>query len=490
MFDFAKTEFKDYNLPASGQADRKASASLRYGLPLLAVVMTGLTGYNLMSSKDSSGIKQPLAQTSPTAAYIEPLPSMADKADVSLISDLDELTSDIQETEEGLGDQSLAEESSHDWKEHRIQSGESLSTIFNNLGLGQSLLVRLNASTPKEYSLSLIRPGQTIKIKRDTQGNLEELIWVKNRVESLSIVPKDDSFDFRKNAMELEKRERHTSGVISSSLFQDGQKLGLSDTTISNLMEIFKWDIDFAIGIKKGDRFNVIYDQFYAGDKKFSDGPILAAEFVSKGKKYRAVRYEHPDGRAEYYTPEGKNMRKAFIMTPVAYTRISSKFTPGRWHPVLQKWRAHKGVDYAAPMGTPVKAAASGKIVFSGWQGGYGNVVIIEHEKQHSTVYGHLSKFGANAKVGARVNQGTVIGYVGKTGLATGPHLHYEIRIAGKFVDPVKVTSLGTTNEVPKKDVKTFKHKAQGYFAQFDLHKGDRMAQLIHPLGKGAMAVE
>lgn len=489
MFDFAKTELKVYDLQISEAADRKASPTFRFGLPLLALVMTGITGYNLMSGKSDTSVAQE-QQTVPSAAYIQPLPGDQTATEHSHGLDMDDLTAESQLTnEDDLGEE-VAQESSHDWKEHKIQSGESLSTIFNDLGLGQSLLTRLSAASPKEYSLSKLKPGQTIKVKRDTQGNLEELVWVKSQMESLSITPKDDSFDFKQSAMELEKRERHASGVINSSLFLDGQKMGLSDKTISNLMEIFKWDIDFAIGLKKGDQFNIIYDQFYAGDKKHSDGPILAAEFVSKGKRYRAVRYQYPDGRTEYFTPEGKNMRKAFIMTPVAYTRISSKFTPDRWHPVLQKWRAHKGVDYAAPVGTPVKAAAEGKIVYSGWQGGYGNVVIIEHAKQHSTVYGHLSKFGANAKVGANVSQGTVIGYVGQTGLASGPHLHYEIRIAGKFVDPVKVTSLGTTREVPKQDAKIFKHKAQSYFAKFDLHKGERVAQLIHPLGKGAAAVE
>lgn len=480
MFDFAKTEHKVYT--HSGTSGHKTSPSLRYGLPLLAIFLTGVTGYNILSTDSEPSLDQ-LPQLTQSSAYIQPLTNTQNQEPVELTPglDLDSLAADEQgalESDDALAEVTAIEGQDPEWKEHTIQSGESLSTIFDTLGLGQSLLVRLNAASPKEYSLSLIRPGQTIKVKRDNEGNLEELIWIKNRIESLSITPRSDSFDFKKITRELEKRERQTGGAINNSLFLDGQKLGLSDKTIASLMDIFKWDIDFAIGLKKGDRFSLVYDQYYLDGKKHSDGVILAAEFVNKGKSYRAVRYKYPDGKIEYFTPEGKNMRKAFIMTPVSYTRISSKFTPERWHPVLQKWRAHKGVDYAAPVGTPVKAAADGKVVFSGWQGGYGNVVIIEHEKQHSTVYGHLSKFGANSKVGARINQGTVIGYVGQTGLATGPHLHYEIRIAGKFVDPVKVTSLGTTREVPKQDAKKFKARAQGYFAQLELLHAERVAQV------------
>lgn len=482
MFDFAKTELRVYTHPVPGYSDRQGShtsqtaKTLRFGTPLLAVALIGAAGFTFLgrTSEPNPSLQANPAPLSTPAPYIQPLPPTTTDIELTQGLDLNTKGSETTASEETT----TAEASEPGWKEHLISSGESLSTIFNDLDLGQSLLLRLDAASPKEHSLSKIKPGQTIKVQLDTQGNLQQLIWIKSPIESLTITPKGDGFNFEKTTRELEKRERQTSGVIKNSLFLDGQKLGLSENTIMALIDIFKWDVDFALNIKKGDRFSLVYDEYYLNGKKYADGNLLAAEFINQGKSYRAVRYEHKDGKVDYFTPEGKSLRKDFLMSPVNFSRISSNFTPERWHPVLQKWRAHKGVDYAAPTGTAIKAAADGKITFSGWQGGYGNVVIIEHGKQHSTVYGHMSRFAANSKVGSRVNQGEVIGYVGQTGLATGPHLHYEIRIADKFVDPVKVTSLGAAREIPKQYAKTFKTRAQEYFSQLDLIKSDRVAQL------------
>lgn len=481
MFNFAKPDLKDQPLAIALDSKQRNASPFRYGLPLVFVALIGISGVTLFSSPSTTAIS-PITQATIAASSIQPASPIDAALDLTPSLDLDNLAEDAQaslETEEDSV-QNANNESEHDgWHEHTIKSGESLSSIFNSLSLGQPLLVRINAATPKEYSLKKVKPGQTIKVKRDAEGALEELVWVKSPVESMRLSPKGDSFSFEKVTQALERRQHQVSGAIQSSLFLDAQKQGLSDKTIMTLMDIFKWDVDFALGLKKGDRFSLVYDEYYLDGKKYSNGNVLAAEFVNKGKSYRAVRYEDGNGKVDYFTPEGKSMRKAFIMTPLNFTRISSNFTPDRWHPVLQKWRAHKGVDYAAPVGTSVKAAADGKIVYSGWQGGYGNVVIIEHGKQHSTVYGHLSKFAANAKVGGHVNQGEVIGFVGQTGLASGPHLHYEVRVAGKQVDPVKVASLGVTREVPKQDAKQFKTRAQQLFSQLELLKSDRVAQLM-----------
>jgi murein DD-endopeptidase MepM/ murein hydrolase activator NlpD len=202
---------------------------------------------------------------------------------------------------------------------------------------------------------------------------------------------------------------------------------------------IFGWDIDFALDIREGDSFSVIYDDLYIEGKPLRHGDILAAEFVNNGTTYRAVRYTDANGHGDYFSPDGKSMRKAFLRTPVAFGRISSYFSTARFHPILNRIRAHKGVDYAAPIGTPVKATGDGKVVFVGTRGGYGNAIELQHGARYSTLYGHLSHFARGLHRGDHVRQGQIIGYVGMTGLATGPHLHYEFRIDGVHRNPLKV---------------------------------------------------
>lgn len=222
-----------------------------------------------------------------------------------------------------------------------------------------------------------------------------------------------------------------THGTIVSSLSAAGQKAGLSNDLILQLTDIFAWDIDFATNLRRGDQFTVVYE------KNSSDGErIIAAEFVNQGRILTAVRYQDKEGNSNYYTPEGKAMRKAFLSTPVDYARISSHFDANRRHPILNRIRAHKGVDYAARTGTPVKAAGDGKIAFIGRKGGYGQVLIVQHGEHYETLYAHLSNFRRGLQDGDAVRQGEIIGYVGQTGLATGPHLHYEFRVDGEHRNP------------------------------------------------------
>jgi murein DD-endopeptidase MepM/ murein hydrolase activator NlpD len=223
--------------------------------------------------------------------------------------------------------------------------------------------------------------------------------------------------------------------MIETSLFEAGTAAGISDRTTMDMAGIFEWDIDFIQDVRVGDTFTVIYEELWRDGVKLRDGDIIAAEFVNQGKTYRAARFRDASGRVGYYTPDGRSVRKAFIRAPLNFTRISSNFNPNRRHPVLNTIRAHRGVDYAAPTGTPIRAAGDGKVLFRGVQGGYGNTIILQHGGNITTLYGHLSRFG-NARVGARVNQGDVIGYVGSSGLATGPHLHYEYRVNGVHRNP------------------------------------------------------
>jgi murein DD-endopeptidase MepM/ murein hydrolase activator NlpD len=265
----------------------------------------------------------------------------------------------------------------------------------------------------------------------------------------------------------VEHRQASVSGHIIDSLFVDGRKAGLSDAQIMELANLFGWDIDFALELQKGDRFEVVYDELWVDGEKLRNGPILAAEFINRGKVYRAVRYTDRQGETHYYSPDGYAKKRAFIRTPVKFTRISSRFTRKRWHPVLKRWRSHKGVDYAAPEGTPVKATGNGRVTFIGRKGGYGKVIFLHHGSRYTTVYGHLSRFARGLKTGSKVKQGQIIGYVGHTGLATGPHLHYEFRINGVHRNPLTV-KLPKSIRLPKKELARFRRQIQPMVAQLD----------------------
>jgi murein DD-endopeptidase MepM/ murein hydrolase activator NlpD len=237
---------------------------------------------------------------------------------------------------------------------------------------------------------------------------------------------------------------------------------------IMELAAIFGWDIDFALDIRRGDHFTVVYQEYYLEGKKVRDGDILAAEFTNQGKSYRAIRYVDADGNAGFYTPEGLSLRKAFLRTPVKFSRISSRFTLHRKHPILNRIRAHKGVDYAAPRGTPIRATGDGKVVFRGRKGGYGRTIVIQHGSKYSTLYGHMSRYNGKVKLGRRVRQGQVIGYVGSSGLATGPHLHYEFRIDGVHRNPLTV-KLPVAEPIAKRYRDDFQKLATPLIAQLEL---------------------
>lgn len=356
------------------------------------------------------------------------------------------------------------------WRETVVKPGDNLSLIFARLGLRAEDMYRLLAAGSEAKTLTRIVPGQTFRIRTDAQGELLELDYRADEIRGLRIVRAGDKFKAQPYVHEIEKRLSFGIGVIDSSLYQAALDAGLSDRLVMKLAEIFGWDIDFALDIQPGDSFIVVFEEEYFQGEKLGDGEILAAEFVNVGKTHRAVRYEHPDGGVDYYTPEGDTLRQAFLRTPVDFRRISSHFQQERWHPVLGVKRPHRGVDYSAPVGTPVQAAGDAVVDFVGWQNGYGNTVILQHQERYTTLYGHLSAFGSGLKKGERVRQGEVIGYVGQTGLATGPHLHYEFRIDGEHQNPVTVKLPGSLplEERIKAD---FAAKTAGLAARLDLYR-------------------
>ncbi len=353
------------------------------------------------------------------------------------------------------------------WIEHAVVSGDSLARIFDAQGLEPALLHRIVNSSDQAKDLARIRPGQTFRFKFDENNELSGLELQRSRIDSIRVAVRDDQIDVEQISKAVDKKVASAAGLIESSLFVDGQKAGLSDAKIMELAGIFGWDIDFALEIRAGDQFRVLYEEHFLDDEKLRDGPILAAEFTNRGKTFRAVRYEGLNGETGYFDDEGHSKRRAFLRTPIKFARISSRFNPKRWHPVLKKWRSHKGVDYAAPSGTPIKASGDGRVVHRGTKGGYGRTVILQHAGKYTTLYAHMSKYSKRAKVGARVKQGQVIGYVGRSGLASGPHLHYEFRVNGAHKDPLRV-KLPKSLALPKSEIASFKETTRPLLAQLD----------------------
>jgi murein DD-endopeptidase MepM/ murein hydrolase activator NlpD len=271
------------------------------------------------------------------------------------------------------------------------------------------------------------------------------------------------------NSAQIETRHAYASGRIATSLFEDGQQAGLTDALVLKLIEIFGWDIDFARDVKSGDTFAVIHEEKYWMGQKVGDGPILAAEFVCRGILHRALGYKDKNGVTTYYEIDGISKKQRFLRTPIELSRISSKYTDKatRFHPILKIWTAHRGIDYAAPAGTPIRATAAGRIMSIGTNGGYGKSIEIKHDAAYTTLYAHLSKYGPTVRDGSYVEQGQIIGYVGQTGLATGPHLHYEFHVRNVHRNPLEFKFFGTS--IPADERQAFFAQAQPLIAQLKL---------------------
>ncbi len=363
------------------------------------------------------------------------------------------------------------------WQSVTVKSGDSLALIFSRLGLSPRSLYNLMSLGKEVSNLKKIQPGQILNFQI-ADNELLGLEYEMSLTNTLKISKEENKFISEIKQIELEKVVKNTSAIINDSLFLSGKRAGLTDNLIMQLVDIYAWDIDFALNIREGDSFTVIYEEQYKDGIKVSDGPIIAAEFVNRNKPLRSVRYTHEDGRIDYYADNGDAMRKAFLRTPVEFARISSRFNLNRKHPILNKIRAHRGVDYAASTGTPIKATGDGTVAFSGTKGGYGRTVILKHGGKYSTVYAHLHKYAKGVRSGSKVKQGQIIGYVGKSGLATGPHLHYEFRINGVHRNPLTV-ALPKVESISKDALSEFKIKINPMIVELD-----RLT------GKSALAVQ
>jgi murein DD-endopeptidase MepM/ murein hydrolase activator NlpD len=330
-----------------------------------------------------------------------------------------------------------------------VRRNDTLERIFRHLQLRVDDLTAMLQLPSVRRSLNQLRPGDKVTVVHD-EGAVQALHRRISDTEVLSVTRSDDGFAAEIITTPIEIKTARAEGTIESSLFVAARAAGVSAENILRLAnDIFGWKIDFALDIRPGDRFHLVYEQKYRGGEYIGDGRILAAEFVNDGEAHRAVYFASSDGAIEgYFSPDGHSMRRQFLRAPLDFTRVSSNFHRARRHPILNTIRAHNGVDYAAPTGTPVKAAGDGRVTFAGQNGGYGNVVVLEHGGRITTLYAHLSRFAPSMRNGHRVKQGEIIGYVGSTGAATGPHLHYEYRVNGAHMNP-RTVKLPSATPIP-----------------------------------------
>ena len=356
-----------------------------------------------------------------------------------------------------------------------VSKGDTLSTLFEKVGLPAAAVHEVLASDKQAKQFSQLKHGQKLEFELTPEGQLASLHSKVSDVETISLTKNDKGYAFNRVTAKPTVRTAYVHGVINSSLSQSAARAGLSHSLTMDMASVFGYDVDFAQDIRQGDEFDVIYEQKVVNGKAVGTGPILSARFTNRGKTYTAVRYTNKQGNSSYYSADGNSMRKAFIRTPVDFARISSKFSMGRKHPILNKIRAHKGVDYAAPRGTPIKAAGDGKVLLAGRRGGYGNTVIIQHGNTYRTLYGHMQGFAKGVKTGGTVKQGQVIGYIGTTGLSTGPHLHYEFQVNGVHVDPLG-QKLPMADPIAKSERARFLAQSQPLMARMDQEKATMLA--------------
>ncbi len=357
-----------------------------------------------------------------------------------------------------------------EWRSIEIKSGQTMGSVFAALNLPSSLLHRLLQRPALRDPLTRLRAGARYDFEIDADGSLHGMRFERDEASFVTI--RIDGDDIHEDIVQrdIQYRVSMASGVIEESLFGAAAKAGIGHGTVLELAKVFGYDIDFTRDLRVGDRFNLVYEEVYRDGERLRGGDIIAASFINQGKEYTAFRYTFADGRNEYFDLDGRPMKKSFLRIPVEFTRISSLFTTARKHPVLGTMRAHRGVDYAARTGTPIMAAGEGRVSFVGWQNGYGRTVIIDHGRGYTTLYGHLSRFGSYTS-GQRVRQGSTIGFVGQSGLATGPHLHYEFRINGAHRDPLKVT-LPKPEPLPRTELARFQEQTRPLLAKLEMLDG------------------
>jgi murein DD-endopeptidase MepM/ murein hydrolase activator NlpD len=363
------------------------------------------------------------------------------------------------------------------WRNERVQRGDTVDEMLRRLGIEDPAAGDYLRKSADAASFRKLPVGTEVQAETTAAGGLISLRYLDNDSAQVLINKQGGEFQARTQPAQLETRLFVRTGEIKTNLYAATDAAGLSDATANQMSDLFSGDIDFHHDLRKGDRFTVVYQMTYSNGALLHMGRIQAAEFINKGQAYRALYFQKDAQHGDYYTPEGKSVHKAFLRSPIPYSRVSSSFSLSRFHPILKKWRSHKGTDFAAPMGTRVKVTADGIVAVVGREGGYGNVIMVNHQGRYTTVYGHLSRFAKGLHRGQHVAQGEVIGYVGMTGLATGPHLHYEFRVNGKQKDPQHV-ALPDANPIDSADLAAFQPAAKELVARLNLLRNTNLAQL------------
>ncbi|MDA1300291.1 MAG: peptidoglycan DD-metalloendopeptidase family protein [Proteobacteria bacterium] len=361
-----------------------------------------------------------------------------------------------------------------DWQELTIKRGDSLARIFNRVGLPAADLQSIVDLGGEVNTLRRIFPGTKLHLQIDDQGVLHALRYSRNKLETLLVTREGDSFHAsvtQANTEQLTSFQVVTIDGQAPSLYLAGKRAGLSDNILMQLSYIFQWDISFALDMRQGDTFALLYEEIYAEGEKVKDGDILAATFVNMGKSYTAVKYRDQDGRTDYYSPEGLSMRKAFMRDPVHFSHVSSSFNLRRLHPIHKRVMPHRGIDYAANQGTPVVAAGDGKVITADQNSASGKFIVLQHGQQYTTKYLHLSRFASGISPGKSVRQGQTIGYVGATGWATAPHLHYEFLLDGVHRNP-RTVRLPKADPIPASDIEHFRYATTSLLLQLAAIQG------------------
>lgn len=419
-----KTSVNKVRLPSARRIIHIALGCVALSFCILALSPTAPVAKketpNLSSKTISSSIASTIALNS--AIVIDTNPSE---------SNIENLPTDEKKT-------IAANDDKDQWETIKVKPKDTLGKIFARQGYSNKELHKILEAAPEKNNLKTLQPGQTLKLKVAEDKQIQGLTLEIAPGNSIIVSRKDDNFVVEYKQLPLEKQMAFGKGKIQNSLFGSAKNAGLDSKLVNQMVEIFGWNINFALDLKPNDTFRILFEEKYLDGERIETGNILAAEIVNKGKKHQAVRYTDKAGNTSYYSPDGYGMHLAFLRYPVTFTRISSGFG-NRHHPILHKLRKHNGVDYSAPTGTPVQATGDAKVIFVGNRRGYGKVVELKHGARYSTLYAHLSRFAKNLRSGSAVKQGQVIGYVGQTGLATGPHLHYEFRVDGIHRDPLTV---------------------------------------------------
>jgi len=451
----------DYKQSASGQP--KKSKALQWfavglGIPLLVVALVNTLDKTTPQVPQSSApIMMAAADEPPVIPHVDPAALLEEAAALMAMAgpvpEFDELVLSIS-------------------------SGDTMEKLFrqNNLNLGH--LMSIAELDEAKQRFRRIKPGDVFEVTH-IDGEVMRLYSELDLTSALQILREESGFTARIVERPIEIRKRMAYGIINTSLFESAATAGLSDKVIMNIAGIFAWDVDFVLDIRQGDNYYVQFEEIWQDGEYVTDGEIIAAEFNNNGRTIQAIRFIDDNERSEYFTPSGDSVRKAFIRAPVDFTRISSNFNPNRKHPILNRIRAHRGVDYAAPRGTAIKASGDGKVIFRGTKSGYGKTVILQHGGNITTLYAHMSSYVLKVGVGKRVKQGQTIGFVGSTGLATANHLHYEYRLNGVHRNP-RTVDLPDAEPIDEQYREKFMATAEPILKELEQFKSTQMPSVAY----------